>query len=402
MQPRRVQPRISWSLRRSAGRFLVAFLLPLLPLVAGCRSLRTAPEAPPRSLSVATVESLGVFQTDAFQYGRDAGNSGQIGSQVIWIFGDTITESGFPSSTAGWSDPERPFVLREKLDERKAPMQFIPFTAEELAFEKSHATLPDCCANWTACTAEDLYCNCPVETDCRVRIALWPGDVIETSEGHGAVLYEKLYVGAAPFDFRHLGTGVARFAEGDTISRRSADEHGAEKLIFGDTEPNFLRGLAVKEEGGEFLYVYAAVGPEVCLSEIVVGRAPLERMAERAAYSFWNGVSWVGQLDEATPILRGVPEKLGSVVWSDYFGRYLSGFASMCSGTEFHFRTSTRPEGPWSEPVTVDLARIGATSGVYAGLLHPELGRGRVMTISYYQPLPEVIGEVRLARVTFE
>lgn len=386
------------------GNFaLAAVALSCCFFTAACRSPRPERNLSAKRLAVLRVEALGTFHTNAFQYGRDAGNSSRIGSRIIWVFGDTITLSGFPSSTAAWSSPERPLELSERVDAKKAPMQFFPFSPEELEFENAHATPPECCTNVTDCPAERLYCHCPADTDCAVRIALWPGDVIETGPTSGAVLYEKLVVGAAPYDFRHLGTGLARVKEGDAVAVRVTDESGLPALVFKHPEPNFLRAVAVPEADGAFVYVYAAVGDQVCLSDLLIGRVPLERMGERGAYTFWDGSAWVSDLGAAAPILGGVPEKLGSVVWNDYFGRYLSGFTSLCTGgSKFHFRTAPRPEGPWSEPVILDLAPIGTPSDAYAGLLHPALGRGRQMTISYYHPLPEIVGEIRLARVTFE
>lgn len=383
--------------RSRRGRGLVVFAL------AGF--FATVAAAQPE---VAGVEALGTFTTNAVQYGRDAGYSGRVGEQILWVFGDTFTGDladpiAFSSATAGWSRPADPFVLTETVDEATgAPVQFFPFFAGEKAFQVAHRDPPECCRMSADCPADRRYCACPPGTDCASRIAIWPGDVIPLGDRSAMVFYEQLFIGVAPYDFRHLGTGLARVREGATVAARVMNERGDPVFTFRGAEPNFFRAVAVEEGDAAFVYAYAAVGPEVCASDLLIARVPRDRLAERRAYRFWNGAAWVADLAAAAPILNGVPEKLGSVVWNDYLGAFVSGHSGLCTGGRFHIRSAPRPEGPWSEPRVVDLSALGSTSDSYAGMWHAALGTGRTMVMSYYQPLPDVVGEVRLARVTFE
>jgi hypothetical protein len=356
---------------------------------------------------VARVEPLGTFTTNAVQYGRDAGYSNRIGDHILWVFGDTFSgdpadPSAFLSATAGWSLPATPFFLVEAVDEQGAPIQFLPFFPLERQFQETRREPPACCLLHDGCPPDSRYCVCPPDTDCTSRIAIWPGDVIALGDRTGVVFYEELIAGVAPYDFRHLGTGLARVREGMTTAARMMNDRGDPILTFRNPEPNFFRAVAVEEEGVVLVYTYAAVGTEPCAADVLIARVPLDRVAERAAYRFWNGTGWAADLDAAAPILRSVAEKLGSVVWNDHLGAFVSGHSSLCTGGKFHVRSAPRPEGPWSEPRIVDLSALGVTSDSYAGMWHPALGTGRSMVMSYYQPLPEVVGEVRLARVTFE
>jgi hypothetical protein len=66
---------------------------------------------------------------------RDGGLSVKLDNKIFWLFGDTIltnqskTELAELSCTAGWSDPEEPFEIKD-LD--NGLQQFIPFSESEL------------------------------------------------------------------------------------------------------------------------------------------------------------------------------------------------------------------------------------------------------------------------------
>jgi hypothetical protein len=377
-----------------AARFL--FLCTIL--AAGCA---TVVAQRPRPLQVQHIESLGLFSTNASAYGRDAGNSGRVGDHIIWIFGDTLTPSGLRTATAGWSRGNNPFRLEEAVDRRNSPYAFFPFSEEEQAFNEAHAEPPECCLEYESCPPENRYCECSPATDCATRIAIWPGDVFEVSPGEAIVYYDSFIIGSAPYDFERLGTGLARFAEGDFVSQRilAADEKPMK--VFTAREPGFTTGALVQEETGPTIYLYATTDPVVCKIDVLIARVPLAQAADRNAYTFWNGSGWVEDLPAAQPILDDVEGGIGSVMWNEYLGSYLSGTSGLCTGgSKFFMRTAPRPEGPWSEPVKIDLAQLAATRDSYAGIFHPELGNSRHLVISFYVPKEAFEGRLRLALIT--
>jgi len=347
---------------------------------------------------VESLEPLPPFTTEAVAMGRDAGNSAFVGSELLWVFGDTFSGDELVCATAAWSDPDSPTELREPFDEARVPEQFYRFSPAELAFNAAHAEPPACCSEWRDCPDENLYCRCPAETDCSSRIALWPGDIIRTGPTTAINYYEKVQVGMAAFEFVHLGTGIARIEAGQTVARRRLDGSGEARTVFGPDEPNFLRALRVEEYDGPTIYVYAVTNRRGCYVDILVGRVPLAEAGTRSAYRFWDGVGWSRQLADAAPVLDGVVGGLGSVGWNEYLGAYVSGFTDMCTdGVGFRMRTAPRPEGPWSKPRVVDLSDVGASGEAYAGQLHTALDDGRHVVLSFYEP--EVVGDDVIGRV---
>jgi hypothetical protein len=352
---------------------------------------------------VQQIVSLGLFSTNALAYGRDAGNSGRVGNRIIWIFGDTLTPSGLRTATAGWSHGSNPFQLEEAVDDRNSPFDFFPFSAHEQAFNDAHEEPPACCLEHESCPRTNRYCECPAGTDCATRIAIWPGDVFEVSDGEAIVYYDSFIIGSAPYDFERLGTGLARFREGDSISQRIVGPDGKPLKVFTAQEPGFTTGVLVQEPSGPMVYLYATTDPVLCNIDVLVARVPLADASDRRAYTFWDGSAWVADIRAARPILDDVEGGIGSVIWNDYLGSYLSGTSGLCTGgSKFYMRTAPSPEGPWSEPVKVDLAPLSATRDSYAGIFHPELGNGRQLVMSFYVPKGAFEGRLRLALITLQ
>jgi uncharacterized protein DUF4185 len=350
---------------------------------------------------IRNVEAAGSFTTKAAAWGRDAGFSARVGDRVVWLFGDTFTPTGLRCATGAWSSPDRPLALHEEVDARRSPHQLYRFASGEWAFNDAHRKPPRCCAKRSGC-AEDSYCHCPPKTDCAARIAIWPGSVFAVDNRTAVGFYEEVVAGVAPYDFRHLGTGVARLARGRTVAVREKDPDGKPLFVFSGAEPNFFRAVAVEESARRVVYAYAAVSRGLCVVDVLIARVPLERIADRSAYRFWDGAGWAEGLESARPILSGVAAGLGSVAWSSRLGSYVSAHSDICSSGKLLVRSAPRPEGPWSEPATVDLSPLGATSESYAGMLHPELGNGAEMWFSFYRPEKDGHGKVRLGKIRFE
>jgi hypothetical protein len=344
------------------------------------------------------VTCASVITTNAPSYGRDGGHTLRIGNYVLWIFGDTFTPAGMLSSTAGWSRLSDPQALDEATDSDGLPIQFFPFTDEEIEFNRAHADVPACCRVRTGCSPEQRYCNCPDATDCAERIALWPGDGLAAGDA-GRLFYEKFVIGAQPYDFRRVGVGMAEIRAGAPQAVRSLDADGEPQLLFGPDDPGFARGLVVADKPPRF-YVYANVNRQGCAVDVVAGRVVTDAVADRSRYEFWNGSGWTSDMNLSQPILEAIPGGLGSVMWNDHLGRYLSAWSDICTGGKVvMLRTAPRPEGPWSSALSVDLGALGATRDAYYGLLHPEFGTARSLLLSFFQPVDDVYGQIRLVRL---
>ncbi len=362
----------------------------------GCHALRPAT---PRTLAVERVEVMPDFTTNALVYGRDAGNSIRMGSDVLWVFGDTFTWTGMPCATAAWSSTAKPNELYEPVDQDFSSYQFYQLTPEEAAYNDSRDP-PLCCSVQRACDDTDRYCWCPRSTDCTTRVALWPGDLLPTDNHHALHLYEKVRIGSAPYDFQHLGTGIAIVRHGETTARRVFGPDGEPLMLFGPDEPNFLRAVEVEDGPRVRIYLFAVVNRNECDVDILLSRVDLVTALDRGTYEYWNGDGWSDSLDQAVPILHQIVGGIGSVTWNDHLQQFLSAFNDICTrGNSLVLRTAPRPEGPWSEPTFVDLTPFGPTDGAYAGQIQASLGSGQDVVFTFYQPLELGIGRLRMGRL---
>jgi len=378
----------------------IAAMLLIAWVTSGCHLLRTAAPGP---LEVATVEAMPDFTTNAFAYGRDAGNSIRMDSHVLWVFGDTFDWTGIQCATGAISSVAHPSELNEPVDDWFSPFQFYDFSAAERSFNDDHSEPPDCCTAPPECAAGSPYCHCPQGTDCATRIAIWPGDLIDLDGSAAINYYEKVWVGSAPYDFKHLGTGIAVVEYGSTTASRPLDDSGEPLLMFGPGEPNFLRAMPVEEDGEPFVYLYAATNRHDCYVDILLARVRLEDAFDRSAYEHWDGNGWSNSLDDSAPVLNGILGGLGSVGWNGHLHRYISAFNDICTGgVDLMVRTAPSPEGPWSEATAIDLRPLGGSESSYAGQIHSSLSSGREVVFSFYQPLKLGIGRVRLGRITLD
>lgn len=375
---------------------LVATLLASLTSACSLQAPTATPKAPspPQLKLQAKVRTL---STNSQASGRDGGSSVKLGDEILWVFGDTfIGDHTMLSATAAWSHAATPTELHETIDSQGLPLPLYSFTAEEKQFNQSHQEPATCCLEWEGCEAATPYCHCAPQQDCRQRIALWPGDLVAADQHSALNLYESVEVGTAPFDFKVLGTGLARVVKGQTTATRIADAEGNPLLLFTHNEPKFLTTLPL----GEWAYVFGQQRHSDCTNDVWIARTALATVAERGSYRFWNGTEWVTDLQAASPILRSVVGGLDSVAWSPALGAYLGVSLGVCTeGASLEVRRAQRPEGPWSEPARIDLAPVGATSQAYAARIHPNLGAASELIVGFYEPLVEenrVVGKIRL------
>ncbi len=337
------------------------------------------PDAGP-PLAIASVTDLGVLPhpSDAV-VGRDGASSGRFGGRCLWTFGDTFLSVTTPwdgshvaTATGAWSGDVLPLTLDQPVDGDGVPAQLIPYTDEEL-----EANTVDATNGW----------------------ALWPGAVIDTGEPEALVLFQRIRrIEGSGFEGLDLGT--ARISVDETVARR---------------DPTYLFSRPLSPAvGGEPLYGAGGVSVLgdtayffVCdRGDCRVARVPRARADERAAFEFFDGSSWVADIESAEVVLRGASAV--SVSWSEHLGRYV-GVSSRIFSNDVVIRTAPSVEGPWPrnglviEPAEGGILPAGEGFN-YLALEQPCLasGDGSSIVISYSRPLGSFRGEVRLARVTFE
>jgi hypothetical protein len=281
---------------------------------------------------------------------------------MLWVFSDTLlmwpNEDGetFLPTTAGWASPKRPTELTETLDSVGAPLQFVPFTPDEQAYNDEH---------WIGGDPN------------RSRIVLWPTEPLRDGNRYGWFYYHKLIVHPGWLDYEFLGVGLCSVEQDAPLADRLPG------LIFDAAEPKFFESpLIVDESDGQYVYVYGDTSIYGDTSrDPTLARVPLEQITERAAYRFWDGSGWSDDIWAAQPVAHAgfLGRALGSVHWNSHLQQYLS-VSKSTFYTSVQFRTAPRPEGPWSEPVTAFTVDYQGSTTYW----HTGLGDGRNVYVSYY------------------
>ncbi len=132
-----------------------------------------------------------------------------------------------------------------------------------------------------------------------------------------------------------------------------------------------MLGAAAVADGG-FLYAYGCLDDPYCRGDdAVVARAPLARIDEPAAWSYFGAGGW--GVGEPAPVFRMGPHR-GAVVHDPRGGFlhvYVDGY-----GTSVEWTHAERPEGPWSTPrvlVACELPSDDPAAFCAAPVIHLEL-----------------------------
>ena len=348
--------------------------IPCLALLAACA-------VAPRPLQVQSSRELGALAFDSSVHARDGGFSARFGARSVWLFGDTIlTRPGvdgtrWRSSTVAWTTEldagDGLSGLEDPLDAAGAPGEFLPFTADEAAFNAAH-----------------FGPHVP-EAD-RRRWALWPGPVVvDPASGRGVVFFALLECGSGQWDFRPVAHALARWnGPGQPVERPLQLQFPAADVVLGQG--------AVLHDGWLYAYGCRTVG---LTWPCIVARAPWATALDRTAWRFWNGSRWVEEAAAAVAVMDAAP--MLSVHWNAHLGAWLAAY-SVPLENRLAVRTAPAPEGPWSERVVVHEGKPAAEGAWnYAGLAHAELAAegGRVEYLSYYRPTGPLSGELALVQL---
>jgi len=330
---------------------------------------------------VDVVESLelGAIAWNPVVASRDGGASALWRGRSVWVFGDSIlSEAGSAAST--WrnntatstadldaSDGLHPF--EEALAERDGgvPPEFLPMTADEVAFEAEHGG-PDC------------------GDDC-AGIALWAGSpVVDPTSDRLLVFYLKLIQRPGEFNLTVLGSSVAIWNDLREFAERPLVRDGSEPtLLFGADEPEVAAAALV--DGGQLFAFFCANTGELG-KRCLLGRVDPSMAQERNAWQFWSRQErWTADWRDAKGLFDG--SGIMSVHYNAFVDRWLAVYSRPLSD-EIVLRTSSELTGPWSDETVVhealDFTDDGHTS--YSALAHPEFARdgGRFEYLTYYEP----------------
>ncbi|MCB9675463.1 MAG: DUF4185 domain-containing protein [Alphaproteobacteria bacterium] len=298
----------------------------------------------------------------------------------MWLYGDTILAfagedgSSWRDNTWSWTDDlAAPTGFAEPVDGLGAPAELFPETPEEAAYNVAHR-------------------GDPCVEPCGGREILWPMDAVETDVG-ALVFYVKIHGEPGEWSFFGRGIGVAQWTDFEAGPFRPEPRvvDGEPTLLFGPDEPEL--GIAAWVHEG-WVYAFGAKDAE---KHQVVGRVRPESVQDRAAWVFWDGSAWSGEIGAAATVFRGSSQEK---VWFDdtldtWLALYLEGF-----GERMVLRSAPAPEGPWSEEVTVIETEPANEGWPYCGIAHPEFGGGLVAT--YYRSTAPWEGEIRVVQATLE
>lgn len=356
----------------------------LLGLLCAC--------APAAEVEVVASRDLGALEVTEAIRGRDGGYSVLAWERSVWAYGDSILAfegedgSAWRNNTASWTADldaaDGVTGFRERVDGLGAPIEFLPRTADEAAFNAAH-------------DSGDPGCEEP----CGARKMLWPGAMVDDpARGRVLVFYSKFYGEPGAWNFEAIGASIAVWEGLDATPERPELRPGSAEptLLFPLDEGWPLFGsaaLAVDDE----LYAYGCEG--AWAKHCHLGKAPLGEALDRDAWRFYDGDGWSEAIADAEPVLDA--HTMLTVHFNAHVGRYLAIYSRPLDD-DIYLRTAPAPEGPWSDEVLA----VATTPGVgdaanYSGLAHPELARegGRYELISYHRATADWESEIRVVEL---
>lgn len=229
----------------------------------------------------------------------------------------------------------------------------------------------------------------------RDETTAWPDGVLALDDG-SIIFYMVKVHRESPFAWHVDSIGLGRVAPGTTDGTRTVEAIWDERTAF----PARVSGASSPVRVGADVVVFLRTDDGANYA----ARAPLARLGEVAAYTYWDGERWTARPRDARalwPVTPGLlPADNGIALWRDEAtGRWLAisdgGLANV------QVRTAPEPWGPWSAPTTwIDCRPLveDRYPYCYSAAPHRELSadpRTLYITISSQQPYDVTLVELR-------
>ncbi len=349
--------------------------------------------SPAIEVEVVGSRDLGPLEVSESIRGRDGGYSVHAWGRSIWGYGDSILAiegedgSAWRNNTMSHtedldlSDGVSGFV--EAVDSLGAPIEFLPQSDEEVAFNMAHSSNSPSCAD-----------------PCGARKMLWPGAMVEDVERDRVlVFYSKFYGEPGEWNFSAIGASIAVWEGLDSTPVRPEvrPDQDESTLLFPVEEgwPSF--GVAALIEDGH-LYAYGCDG-EFLAKHCKLGRVDPAQALELDAWRFFDGDGWSSEIDDAKTVLDA--HTILTIHYNAYVGRYLAIYNGPLEN-DIYIRTAPAPEGPWSKEALAVKTMPGVGDAAnYSGMAHPEFARegGRFELLSYHRETGDWASEIRLVEL---
>jgi hypothetical protein len=339
---------------------------------------------------------MGVLPQNPDIWGRDEAYSASFQGYSIWLYGDTFLQnqdvSGRTALSNTWSyttdfDASNGITgFQERVDSVGSPSWLIQETPDEHSFNLAH--------NGNSCQVQP----------CGVGWSIWPSAMItDPVSNHGLVFYTVQ--STDPSGFKGVGSSVAIWSSFDqlpvrpTFSPAIVADHP--DLMFGQNEPTF--GSAALISNG-VLYVYGCGNSLDGLDKgCRLGKVNPATVQDRSTWLFYSGgATWSSSVSQGVPVFDGLD--ILSVSWNSYLQRFIAVYSSLLSQNVV-MRTSSAPEGPWSDELLLFAAMAPVDGGnTYDAQAHSEYDAngGQTIYVTYSRSLGNFRSEVRLVSVRLQ
>jgi hypothetical protein len=189
------------------------------------------------------------------------------------------------------------------------------------------------------------------------------------------------------FDFRQVGRwlGVVENPSDPPLSWRIAQRKVPCEIVSSRRELAF--GAAVLHDG-DYLYIYGTdedKGPFGPARHLIVGRVPVDKAEDFAAWRFYRDGRWDADYHSASRLVGGMGSEL-SVSYLPDFKCYALVYTENGMSPRILARTAAAPWGPWSAATTIyQCPESGWDKKIfcYAAKAHPSLASGDELMVSY-------------------
>ncbi|RYU87297.1 DUF4185 domain-containing protein [Mucilaginibacter terrigena] len=237
--------------------------------------------------------------------------------------------------------------------------------------------------------AESLFIPATPKADSSDYYWLGDGFVNQANKATYIFGYRVRNVGSGPFGFREVGNTLIKLAPGDQPPYKDAKQMDTPLyLTDGKNEiGSFGAGIYVNTKGAGapkpdgYIYVYGVTGMAKNLS---VARVLPVDFEDFKKWTFWDGNSWIGDINKAATVTTGVSNELSLSALPD--GRYALVFQHGGMSTTVGMRIGASPIGPFGPVIKLWDCKADLTEKtfvVYNAKAHPTLSKPGELLISY-------------------